>query len=199
MRSTVTLSRDNLRALLIDAERRQPRRPSLETSAKPMSQPRTRPSARLTSRPRRMRRPRLRSRSRRTLSARRMSRPRRKVSIDPTDLADPTPFPLRPTPVWSKSTNFPSAAAAPAAAADKGKGKGKSEVTEEEAKAVEVEADPEDDDDADSLIVRGPRKRARINYASVSPLSSKLICGPILVFPSTFLSCQWNIPYRLSE
>lgn len=47
------------------------------------------------------------------------------------------------------------------------KGKGKSEVTEEEAKAAEKEADPESED-AEDLIIDGPRKRRKVNYASVS-------------------------------
>jgi hypothetical protein len=40
-------------------------------------------------------------------------------------------------------------------------------VTEEEAKALEKEEDPEEDN-LDNLIIEGPRKRRKVNYASVS-------------------------------
>lgn len=40
-------------------------------------------------------------------------------------------------------------------------------MNEEEAKAVEKEADPEEED-VDELIIEGPRKRRKVNYASVS-------------------------------
>jgi hypothetical protein len=40
-------------------------------------------------------------------------------------------------------------------------------VNAEEAKALEKEVDPESDDPED-LIIDGPRKRRKVNYASVS-------------------------------
>lgn len=51
------------------------------------------------------------------------------------------------------------------ASADKGKGKAAAPAEDEE---EEADDDDDDDDDDDELIVRGPRKRTKVDYTSVS-------------------------------